>query len=214
MDQGRRFFSSKRAASPHCFNSSRRAFRAVEIQIDRIWTRPVVTGSHEIVRAAIQDILIDVHFDFFALGTCIGTLERVVADPAFAQFKTDVNRLNDLWFKYNAKEREEFEHIDPRLPSEKHENRTEEVSEGGAAGKIQYGLSMRNGIFKHSNLSFDISRASFDLIKREIDALFVKIVGSCGQPGGGGGVRYNRSFDTDVLSAGIAGLLFAGHFQR
>ena len=78
MDQDRAFFSSKRAATPRCFDFVRRALRAAEIQIDRIWTRPVVTGSHEIVRAAIQDVLIDFHFYFIALRNLYRSLDQIL----------------------------------------------------------------------------------------------------------------------------------------
>ena len=180
-DKQRIFFSTRWPATSHCFDFARRSLRAAEIQIDRIWNRPVVSGSHDVVEAAIHDILIDIHFYFIALRNLYRFLAKVVEDPAFEQFGSEVDRLNDAWFKHYAKGREAFEHIDQRLPGEKHEHQLEEVADGGAPRKIHYGLSLRDGVFKHSNLSFDISREAFGRLKSEVDATLVKILNSCPQ---------------------------------
>ena len=179
IDKQRVFFSSKRPATSHCLDFAGRSLRAAEIQIDRIWNRPVVSGSHAVVEAAIHDILIDIHFYFVALRNVYRFLAKVVEDPVFQQFKPDVERLNDTWFKHYAKGREAFEHIDQRLPGEKQEHQLEEVTDGCSPRKIHYGLSLRQGVFKHSNLSFDISREAFGRLKSEVDVLFSKIVNSC-----------------------------------
>lgn len=179
IDKQSVFFSSKRPATSHCFDFAGRSLRAAEIQIDRIWSRPVVSGSHAVVEAAIHDILIDIHFYFVALRNVYRFLAKAVEDPAFQQFKPDVERLNDAWFKHYAKGREAFEHIDQRLPGEKQEHKLEEVTDGGSSRKIHYGLSLRQAVFRHSNLSFDISRDTFGRIKTEVDILLIKIVNSC-----------------------------------
>jgi hypothetical protein len=178
-DKERVFFSSKRAATPHCFDLATRSLRAAEIQIDRIWKRPIVSGTPAVVECAFQDILIDIHFYFIALRNVYRFLEKVVKDPAFEQFSPDVKRLSDTWFKHYAKGREAFEHIDQRFPGEKQEHQLVEVSDGGNTRKIHYGLSLRDGVFRHSNLSFDISRKSFDQLKADVDVVFAKIVNSC-----------------------------------
>jgi len=179
IDKQRVSFSSKRPATADCFDFAGRSLRAAEIQIDRIWSQSVVSGSQEVVEAAMHDILIDIHFYFIALRNVYRFLEKVVEDPAFEQFKPEVDRLNNLWFKHYAKGREAFEHIDQRLPGEKHEHQLEEVTDGGSPRKIHYGLSLRKGVFKHSNLSFDISREAFGHLKSEVDDLFSKIVNNC-----------------------------------
>lgn len=181
IDKQRVFFSSKRPATSQCFDFAHRSLRAAEIQIERIWNSPVVTGSREVVEDAFHDILIDIHFYLIALRNLYRFLAKVVEDPAFEQFKSDVDRLNDAWFKHYAKGREAFEHIDQRLPGEKHEGQLEEVTDGGAPRKINYGLSLHKGVFQHSNLSFDISREAFGRLKGEVEAVLLKMLNSCQQ---------------------------------
>lgn len=173
------FFSAKKPATSHCFYFASRSLRAAELQMDRIWDRPVVSGSHAVVEAAFQDILIDIHFYFIALRNLYRFLAKVVDDPAFEQFRPDVEKLNSAWFKHYAKGREAFEHIDQRLPGEKQERQLVEVSDGGNPRKIHYGVSLRKGVFTHSNLSFDISREAFLGLKGEVETLLTKIVNSC-----------------------------------
>ncbi|MCK9284897.1 MAG: hypothetical protein M0P39_11500 [Rhodocyclaceae bacterium] len=180
VSEARIFFAAKRPATPHCFDFAARSLRAAEIQISRIWDRPVVSGSHSAVEAAFHDILIDVHFYFVSLRNVYRFLVKVVEDPAFEHFKPEVARLNDTWFRHYAKGREAFEHIDQRLPGEKQEHQLVEVTaDGSDPRKIHYGLSLHGGIFRHSDLSFDISRDAFSRIRSEVEALFVKIEESC-----------------------------------
>lgn len=95
VDKQKVFFASKRPATSHCFDFAGRSLRAAEIQMDRIWNRPVVSGSYAVVEAAIHDILIDIHFYFVALRNVYRFLAKVVEDPAFQQFKPDVEQLNN-----------------------------------------------------------------------------------------------------------------------
>lgn len=94
----------------------------------------------------------------------------------FAHLQPELQNLNDAWFKHYAKGREAFEHIDQRLPGEKHEKQLVEVTEGGASRKIHYGLSMRRGVFEHSNLSFDISKQTFERLRADVNAFLAKVV--------------------------------------
>jgi len=167
------------SATSHCLNFASRSLRAAELQIGRLWDRPIVSGSHTVVEAAFQDILIDIHFYFIALRNLYRFLAKVVADPAFEQFRPDVEKLNCAWFKHYAKGREAFEHIDQRLPGEKQEHQLVKVSNGGNPRKIYYGVNLRNGVFTHSNLSFDISREAFLGLKEEVETLLAKIANSC-----------------------------------
>lgn len=172
------FFVAKNPATSHCFDFAIRSLRAAEIQIDRIWGRPAVSGSPAFVKAEHEDILIDIHFYFIALRNLYRYLHKVVADPAFKQFENDVENLSNTWFKHYAKGREAFEHIDQRFAGEKHEDKLVAVSDGGTPRKIHYGLSLRDGVFKHSDLSFDISRDQFLLIKNEVEVLISEIIDS------------------------------------
>ena len=178
-DSQRLFFGGKKPATSHCFDFARRSVRAAEIQIERIWDRPGLPADHPQFVAAAQDALIDVHFYFIALRNLYRFLDKVVADPVFAHLQPELQRLNEAWFKHYAKGREAFEHIDQRLPGEKHEKQLVEVTEGGASRKIHYGLSMRRGVFEHSNLTFDISKQTFGHLRTDVNAFLAKVVESC-----------------------------------
>ena len=54
-------FASKNAATSTCFDLAIRSLRAAEIQVHRIWDRPIVSGDQKAVSMAFQDILIDVY---------------------------------------------------------------------------------------------------------------------------------------------------------
>lgn len=178
-DCQRLFFSSKRHATSHCFDFARRSLRAAEIQIERIWDRPRLSADHPQFIAAVHDALIDVHFYFIALRNIYRFLHKVIQDPAFAHLEPELKVLNDAWFKHYAKGREAFEHIDQRLLGEKHESQFVEITENGASRKVHYGLSMRRGVFMHSNLTFDISRQTFQHLREDVVVFVAKIVESC-----------------------------------
>ena len=173
------FFSSKRPATSHCFDFAIRSLRAAELQVNRIWDRPVVSGDPTVVSATFQDILIDVHFYFISLRNVYRFLQKVIADPAFAPLRPELDRLNEKWFQHYSKGRETFEHIDQRLPGEKHEANIVEIEEASARRKINYGLRLREGLFLHSDLKWDITTATFELISHDVQALLQQIVGSC-----------------------------------
>lgn len=170
------FLASQNGATAASFDLAMRSLRAGQIQINRIWDRPVVQGNYQIVAAAFEDILIDVHFYFIALRNTYRFLERVVADEKFNEFRPDLLELNDKWFKHYALGREAFEHIDQRLPGQKHESKIMETQEGGTRRKINYGLRLREGLFMHSDLKWDISKVTFDHISADARAFLNRIV--------------------------------------
>jgi hypothetical protein len=178
-DKQRVFFASKRSATSHCFDFAARSLRAAELQMDRIWNRPIVAGSHPVVEAAFHDILIDVHFYFIALRNLYRFLAKAMDDPLFTHLKPKLEGLNDAWFKHYAKGREAFEHIDQRLPGERHEKQLVEITDKGATRKVHYGLRMREGFFDHSNLSFDISPIAFAKLKDDVEKLMREMVENC-----------------------------------
>lgn len=138
-------------------------------------------GGHNVVEEAIHNILIDAHFYVIALRNLYRFLAKAVGDPAFEQFKPEVDRVNNVWFKHFAKAREAFEQIDQHLPGEKQEHQLEQVTDGCAPHKIHYALSLRKGIFKHSMLSFYISREAFSRLKSEVEGALLKILDNCPQ---------------------------------
>ena len=178
-DIQRVFFSSKRGATSHCFDFVGRSLRAAELQLNRIWDRPVVSGDTTVVTAAFQDILIDVHFYFISLRNVYRFLKKIVADPKFKHLEPKLENLNKNWFKHYSKGREAFEHIDERLSGEKNESNIVEIEEGGAKRKINYGLRLREGLFLHSDLRWDITKATFAQISSDVQAFLQQIVDNC-----------------------------------
>jgi hypothetical protein len=127
--------------------------------------------------ALAGDILIDIHFYFISLRRLYGYLKKIVDDPGFAHLAHRLEALNTRWFKHYAVGREAFEHIDQRLPGEKHDHLLVEIDENGAKRRIQYGLRMSQGLFFHSDQSWDISAGGFDEIRRETTALLLDLNG-------------------------------------
>ena len=148
--------------------------------MERIWDRPGLPADHPQFVLAVHDALIDVHFFFIALRNLYQFLARVVEDPMFAHLKTNLDGLNDKWFRHYAKGREAFEHIDQRLPGEKNEKQLVEVRDaGGGPRKIHYGLYMRKALFKHSDLTFDISKQTFERLQADVNAFLTTILETC-----------------------------------
>ncbi|MEQ1814669.1 MAG: hypothetical protein ABL860_09515, partial [Candidatus Nitrotoga sp.] len=106
-------------------------------------------------------------------------LRKVVADPKFEHLCPELDKLNAKWFHHYGKGREAFEHIDQRLPGERHESNIVEIEEGGAKRKINYGLRLREGLFLHSDLRWDITKATFAQISGDVQAFLQQIVDSC-----------------------------------
>ena len=139
----------------------------------------MVSGDSTVVNTAFQDILVDVHFYFISLRNVYRFLRKIIADPAFESLRPELERLNEKWFQHYGKGREAFEHIDQRLPGEKHEANIVEIGEAGAKRKINYGLRLREGIFLHSDLKWDITTGTFRLISHDVQVLLQQIVGKC-----------------------------------
>lgn|GEM_PF-1841435 len=145
-ESNRVFSASRNGATATCFNLARRSLRAAEIQVSRIWDRPVVQGDQQTLTAAAEDILIDVHFYFVALRNIYRFLEKVVSDEVFQELRPGLVELNEKWFKHYSLGREAFEHIDQRLPGQRHQNKITEIEEKGGKRKINYGLRLSKGL--------------------------------------------------------------------
>jgi hypothetical protein len=175
-DSQRVFFSSKRPATAHCYNFAKRSLLAAELQIGRVWRQRPVTTDYAEKAQAYQLILIDLHFFFISIRNLYRYLEKIVADPTYAHLKKQLDQLNIQWFKHYSSGREAFEHIDQRLPGEKHENKIVEIEENGARRKIHYGLYLKKGIFAHSDREWDISLTTFHKMKNDVDMLLEAVV--------------------------------------
>lgn len=174
--------ASREGATVHCVNFAFRSLRAAEIQVIRIWNRDPASSLHDVEakKRFYQDIFIDIHFYFIALRNVYRYLAKAVRDPAFDAFRPELAELNDRWFLHYAKGREVFEHIDQRLPGEKHESQIVEiVDDSGGRRKIHYGIKPTKGVFTHSDEEWDITTDTFDRISADVKSLLSRMVDSC-----------------------------------
>jgi len=176
QDSQKIFFTAKNAATSCCFSLAERSLLAAEIQIARIWNQQVTVEDDLILPQEVK--LIDIHFYFVALRNLYRHLKKVVSDPVFSHLDSELEALNQKWFKHYAKGREAFEHIDQRLPGGKHEKRIVEIEENGIRRRVHYGFSMKRGIFSHSDESWDIGMNSFTELKTSVLRLIKNIVDS------------------------------------
>ena len=167
-------FSAEKPATSRSFSLSKRSLLAAEIQMERIWGPIVKSVNHPLLPYEIR--LIDIHFYFVALRNLYRYLNKIMSDPVYSHLKVDLEILNDKWFRHYSKGREAFEHIDQRFPGEPHEERIIEIEEKGARRKVHYGLSMKDGVFTHSDESWDISKKSFAVFKDSVAQFIQKIV--------------------------------------
>ncbi len=177
--------ASRSGATIHCVDFAYRSLRAAEIQVGRIWNREPTPSQQDLeaTKRFYQDILIDIHFYFISLRNLYRYLAKAVEDPAFDAFRPELAELNDRWFLHYAKGREAFEHIDQRLPGEKHESRIVEiVGDDGGRRKIHYAFWPRKGLFAHSDGEWDITSAIFDRISVDVESLLSRMVESCAVP--------------------------------
>ncbi|MFZ3017771.1 MAG: hypothetical protein WA056_04840 [Gallionella sp.] len=172
------FFSSKRSATSHCYDLAKRSLLAADLEINRVWSGHPAPTDYAEKAQRFQLILIDLHFFFISIRNLYRYLEKIVLDPTYAHLRPELDRLNDKWFRHYSSGREAFEHIDQRLPGEKHENKIVEIEENGARRKIHYGLYLSRGIFAHSDLEWDISLSAFNQLKNEVNIFLQSVVQS------------------------------------
>ncbi|EXF96298.1 hypothetical protein HK44_020820 [Pseudomonas fluorescens HK44] len=174
--------ASRSGATVHCVDFAFRSLRAAETQVWRIWNREIPPSQQdvEVTNKYYQDILIDIHFYFISLRNVYRYLAKSVDDPAFDAFRPELAELKDRWFSHYAKGREAFEHIDQRLPGQKHESQIVEiVDNNGGRRKIHYAFWPKKGLFAHSDGEWDITSATFDRISADVKSLLSRIVESC-----------------------------------
>lgn len=162
---------SRRVTTSITIDLPRRYLRAAEIQVTRIWD-----DARQRLPTVYEDMLIDVHFYFVALRDIYRYLDKVVSDEVFQGLRPALDNLNEKWFKHYSDGRDVFEHIDQRLPGQSHENRIVGIEAWGGEKKINFGLSPRKGLFRHSDLEWDISKARYDRIKVDVEELLRLIV--------------------------------------
>ncbi|MDB9753022.1 hypothetical protein OAB29_02635 [Oceanospirillaceae bacterium] len=156
-----------------CLSLAQRSLKAAELQMERVWSPPNIKPNctSEMIEAN-EHKLIEIHFYFVAMRNIHRFLDKTIkGDSIFESYKLHFEELNEKWFKHNSKGREAFEHIDQRLPGEKHENKLVEIGNR----KIHYGIRWSAGEFAHSNLVWDISVITFGTFKTEISSFIEEL---------------------------------------
>lgn len=179
------FSAAEKPASAHCFSLAKRSLLAMEMQMDRIWSPAV--NSEDDPQLPYEVKLVDIHFYFIAVRNLYRHLNKVISDPTFSDLENRLDVLNEAWFKHYSKGREAFEHIDQRFQAETHEDKLIAIEENGVFRKVHYGLSMKKGLFTHSNESWDITKPTFFKFKDDVTKFIQDIVESS-----------NRKLITDV----------------
>ena len=172
-DSQRVFFASPYGST--YFDLTHRYLDAAERQITRIWNGRGISADPLRVETDFQEILIEVHFYFVALRDVYRCLAKVVSVEVFHGLRPEVDNLWLKWFKHYNQGRNMFEHLDERLGEQ-----IVEIEENGVKRRIIFGLSLREGLFRHSNLEWDISKATFDSIKDDVDDILSRIVDKSG----------------------------------
>ena len=119
-------------------------------------------------------MLIEVHFYFIALRDVRRFLRNIVKDEAFEELCPELAELDNKWFKHYTEGRDLFEHIDDRLRGER--GGIKEVGEEGAKRRIHFGLKPSQGLFQHSDKEWDITKATFESIKDDVEAFLRRVV--------------------------------------
>jgi hypothetical protein len=115
----------------------------------------------------MQSVLSEVHFYFVSWSGCRNMLQILVGQSEFLDAKKVFDGYRKEFDHYVAG-RNSFEHFHDRLPGQPEEHRVKEVQPDQNAGahKIYSGLS--KGMYVHSNMSWDISPRSLELLEQFI----------------------------------------------
>lgn len=174
-ETGNVFAASKLQATGFLFGLAQRALLGAELQMSRIWKpRSSIVNERQLLDA-YELTLIDVHFFFISIRNLYRYLDKIVRDPTYEFLRKELDLLNERWFRHYSSGREALEHIDQRLPGERHEDRIVETEIKGVTGTVHYMLKWNEGLFLHSDKQWDISIPTFMKLKADVTALFAKV---------------------------------------
>jgi len=129
------------------------------------------TEMREYVRDGVsrmRSVLYEVHFYFVAWGNCRNMLEILVGQPEFLEAKKVFDGYRKDFEHYVAG-RNSFEHYHDRLPGQKNEGRVREIRPDPKAGAHRVYTGFSNGKYVHSDMEWDISPKSLQLLDRSIE---------------------------------------------
>lgn len=178
---------------------------AAEIQMRRLWEAAAASRSAtqepepnaplSEIRAFFADakkrmapLIYETHYYFVAWSNCGNMLRVLTGQPEFLEAKKVFDSYRKHFEHYTAG-RNSFEHYHDRLPGNTEQKKVREVVQSPGAGPSRIYFGFSGGEFKHSDMSWNITLASLDLLgeaiddtlavlHRQIDELFVAKFGA------------------------------------
>ena len=158
---------------------------AAEVQMRRLWEAAAASGSTDAepkptapqpeIRAFFADakrrmtpLLYEAHYYFVAWANCGNMLRVLTGLPEFLDSKKVFDSYRKHFEHYTAA-RNSFEHYHDRLPGNAEEKKVREVVQGAGAGPSRIYFGFNGGEYKHSDMSWDITPASLDLLGEAVD---------------------------------------------
>jgi hypothetical protein len=115
----------------------------------------------------MQPVLSEVHFYFVSWSGCRNMMQVLVGQPEFLEAKKIFDGYRKEFDHYVAG-RNTFEHFHDRLPGQREERRIKEAQPNPNAGPHRIYSGFSNGMYLHSNMSWDISPRSLELLEQSI----------------------------------------------
>jgi hypothetical protein len=122
----------------------------------------------------MRSVLCEVHFYFVAWGNCRNMLAILTGQPEMLEAKKIFDRHRKNFDHYVAG-RNSFEHYHDRLPGRPKEARVKEIRPDPKAGPRRVYSGFEHGRYVHSDASWDISRASLQLLEGIIDEILASV---------------------------------------
>jgi hypothetical protein len=160
----------------HCAAAHRQMARIADAITDSKSSvpEPKAGASQEEMRTHVRDgmrrmqpVLYEVHFYFVAWANCRNMLEILTGQPEFREAKKvfDAYRRH---FEHYVAGRNSFEHFHDRLPGQRDAERVREIRDDASAGARRVFAGFAGGKYVHSDLSWDISPKSLELLNQSI----------------------------------------------
>ena len=108
----------------------------------------------------IEPLLYETHFYFIAWHNCREMLNALTSAPELVEARRAFYKSIAVFDSYSSG-RHCFEHFNERLPGNKHEAKVVAVGEN----RVKKYLSFHDGVFEHSDESWDITPKSLELLQ-------------------------------------------------
>ena len=115
----------------------------------------------------VQTVLSEVHFYFVSWLGCRNMLRVLVGQPEFLEAKKIFDGYQ-AQFEHYVNGRATFDHFDERLPGRPQESRVREIQPDPNAGPHRIYSGLSEGMYVHSDKSWDISPRSLELLEQSI----------------------------------------------